>query len=159
MKILSIDPGYEKCGYAIFHKKTSPEFIVSGLIKTDKKTKSEQRLKEIYDKLDLLIKEHTPDKLIIEKVFFSKNVSTALGVSRAMGVICLLAAQHNMEVLELTPNQIKEIVTGYGNADKKAVQKMTWMQIGREIKVKDDDESDAIACGLAACVMNLSLVA
>lgn len=158
MKILSIDPGYEKCGYAIFEKGTSPQFIASGLIKTDKTTKSEQRLKEIYDALEQLILLHKPDKLIIEKVFFSKNVSTAMGVSRAMGVICLLAAQHQMEVLELTPNQIKEIVTGYGNADKKAVQKMTWMQIGKEIKVKDDDESDAIACGLAACVMNTALL-
>ena len=158
MKILSIDPGYEKCGYAIFEKNSPMTFISSGLIKTLKTTKPECRLQEVYDNLKTLIEEHKPDTLVVEKVFFSKNVKTAMEVSRAIGVICLLGSQYKLRIIELTPNQIKEIVTGYGKADKKAVQKMTWLQIGKEVKVKDDDESDAIACGLAACILNPALM-
>jgi crossover junction endodeoxyribonuclease RuvC len=70
----------------------------------------------------------------------------------------LLAAQHNLQILEFTPKQIKEIICGYGDADKKSVQKMLWLQLGREINVKDDDESDAIACGLAACFISPNLL-
>ena len=159
MKVIAIDPGYEKLGYSIFLKeKSTPEYITSGLIKTSKALSPGQRLLEIHEQLQVLIKKHKPDILAIERLFFSKNVTSALGVSQSVGVVLLLAAQSKMQIIELTPNQIKEIITGYGNSDKKSVQKMLWLQLGREIKVKDDDESDAIACGLAACVINLALM-
>jgi crossover junction endodeoxyribonuclease RuvC len=159
MKLLAIDPGYDKLGFSIFVKdKSTPEYISSGLIKTSKSQSPGDRLLDLHDKLFAVIQENKPDTLAIERLFFSKNVTTALGVSQSVGVVLLLAAQQKMEIIELTPNQIKEIITGYGNSDKKSVQKMLWLQLGREIKVKDDDESDAIACGLAACVLNRALL-
>jgi crossover junction endodeoxyribonuclease RuvC len=159
MRVLAIDPGYDKLGYSIFLKeKSTPEYITSGLIKTSKALSPGERLLELHEKLKKIIKENKPDTLAIERLFFTKNVSTALGVSQSVGVVLLLAAQERMQIIELTPNQIKEIITGYGNSDKKAVQKMLWLQLGKEIKVKDDDESDAIACGLAACVINRALL-
>lgn len=158
MKLLAIDPGYEKCGYAFFNKDRSPEFVTSGLLKTPKTLAQGERLLMIYTDLSRLIETEKPELLAIERLFFSKNVKTALGVSQLVGVVLMLAAQHKLAVIEFTPNQIKEIITGYGNADKKAVQKMLWLQMGREIKVQDDDESDAIACGLAACLTNTALM-
>lgn len=160
MKVLSIDPGYDKLGYAFFDKQSSQkyEYLSSGLIRSSKTLSAGARLEILYTELEALIAVEKPDLLAVEKLFFSKNVTTALQVSQAIGIILLLGAKNKMEVLELTPNQIKEIITGYGNADKKAVQKMLWLQLGREIKVKDDDESDAIACGMAACIINRNLV-
>lgn len=160
MKVLAIDPGYDKLGYAIFEKISSQnyEYITSGLIRSSKTLSSGERLQILFSELETLIKDQEPEMLAVEKLFFSKNVKTALQVSQAIGVVLLLGAQHKLELLELTPNQIKQIITGYGNADKKAVQKMLWLQLGKEIKVKDDDESDAIACGVAACVMNPALL-
>lgn len=159
MKVLAIDPGYEKCGFSLFERNSNPQLIESGLIKTQKTVPHAKRLHQLYTELEETIKKHQPDTLAIEKVFFSKNVSTALGVSQSIGIVLLLAAQYNLQILEFTPNQIKEIICGYGNADKKSVQKMLCLQLGREVKVKDDDESDAIACGLAACFTNPNLVA
>jgi len=159
MRLIAIDPGYEKLGYSVFFKeKSTPEFITSGLIKTSKTLSSGDRLLALNNGLKEVIKKHKPDTLAVEKLFFTKNVSSAMGVSQAIGVVLLLGAQNKLELIELTPNQIKEIITGYGNSDKKSVQKMLWLQLGREIKVKDDDESDAIACGLAACVLNRALL-
>lgn len=160
MKILAIDPGYDKLGYALFHKETSQkyEYLTSGLIRSSKSLSSGERLQILYNELEALIKAQHPEALAVEKLFFSKNVKTALQVSQAIGIVLLLGAQHKLELLELTPNQIKQIITGYGNADKKSVQKMLWLQLGKEIKVQDDDESDAIACGMAACIINKQLI-
>jgi crossover junction endodeoxyribonuclease RuvC len=159
MKVLAIDPGYDKLGYAVFSKeKSTPEYIKSGLIKTSKALSPGERLLELHDNLFKVINKEKPDTLAIERLFFTKNVTTALGVSQSVGIVLLLAAQNKLQIIELTPNQIKEIITGYGNSDKKSVQKMLWLQLGREIKVKDDDESDAIACGMAACVINRALL-
>lgn len=160
MKILSIDPGYDKLGYALFEKESQQkyDYLSSGLIRSSKTLPAGDRLLHLHFTLDRLIKFEKPQVLAVEKVFFSKNVKTALLVSQAIGVILLLGAHHQLELIEFTPNQIKQIITGYGNADKKAVQKMLWLQLGRIIKVKEDDESDAIACGLAACLQNQKLV-
>ncbi len=158
MKLLAIDPGYDKLGYSFFNKEKSvPELITSGLLRSSKTLYAGQRLLHLHFELTQLINEHKPDTMAVEKLFFSKNVKTAMQVSQAIGMILLTGAQYNLDLIELTPNEIKQIITGYGNADKKAVQKMLWLQLGREIKVKDDDESDAIACGLAACIINRNL--
>lgn len=160
MIILSIDPGVEKVGYAFFEKKSPNNFtfIASGLIKTKKTTKHELRLKEIYDSLKASIDLHKAEVMVIEKLFFSKNVTSAIAVAQAQGILQLLAAQENMEISYLTPNQIKQIITGYGSADKIAVYKMVKLQLKQEITVADDDESDAIACGMAFCCVNEKLL-
>lgn len=157
MRILAIDPGYGKCGFAIINHQSSPQYVTSGLIRTPKTTPAHDRLHLIYDRLAETIQTFAPTTLAIEKLFFSKNTTTALGVSQSVGIVMLLAAQHQLTVLEFTPNQIKQVICGYGNADKQAVQKMLWLQLGQEIRVGDDDESDAIACGLTACLYNPAL--
>jgi len=160
MKILSIDPGFEKIGWAIFEVPGKPEldsgsntrdftFITSDLIKTSKKIPHEERLKIIFDTLNKVVKKCKIEHFVIEKLFFFKNKKSVLEVSQAVGVIELCAAINNIEITRLTPLEIKQIVTGYGQADKKAVQKMIKLELGDDIKFKDDDESDAVACGLA----------
>lgn len=157
MRILAIDPGYGKCGFAIVERNSPPAYITSGLILTKQSAQTHDRLATIYSELEQTIQQHKPDTLAIERLFFSKNTKTALGVSQAVGIILLLAAHHTLSVIEFTPNQIKQVICGYGNADKKAVEKMVWMQLGQKIPVADDDESDAIACGLTACLYNPQL--
>ncbi|MFW5703371.1 MAG: crossover junction endodeoxyribonuclease RuvC [Patescibacteria group bacterium] len=157
MHIIAIDPGYDKCGYSVFIKEDDPCYVTSGLIKTKSSMPIHKRLQVVYQQLEIVVKEHKPKSIAVEKLFFSKNAKTAMGVSQSIGAILLLAANHNLELIELTPNQIKEVICGYGNADKRAVQKMLWLQLNEVVKIKDDDESDAIACGLAACLRNTNL--
>ena len=144
MIILAIDSGIEKTGYAIFKNK---KYVTSALIKTKKSLTTEKRLMEIYFRLKQIIKKHQPDKIILERLFFFKNQKTAILVSQAQGVCLLLAAQNKISVGFLTPLQIKQAITGYGQADKKSVQKMIRLEMG--IDITQDDEADAVACGLA----------
>ena len=144
MTILSIDSGIEKTGYAIFKDK---KYVTSNLIKTAKTKPIEVRLNEIYSQLKTIIKKYRPDVLVLERLFFFRNQKTAILVSQAQGVILLLAAQNKVKLAFLTPLQIKQSITGYGQADKKAVQKM--IKLEYQIDVKQDDEADAVACGLA----------
>lgn len=152
MIILSIDSGIEKTGYAIFKNKN---YVNSALIKTSKNENTEIRLLKIYLDLKKIIKKYSPDKIIIEQLFFFKNQKTAIKVSQSQGVVLLLAAQNKITVEFLTPLQIKQSITGYGQADKKAVQKMIRLTTG--IDIKQDDEADAVACGLAYNLISSNL--
>lgn len=155
MIILSIDSGLEKTGFSIFNKDhKSFEYVVSGLIKTDKKKKYERRLQEIFLRLNDVIEKYNPKKIIIERIFFFKNQKTAINIGQAQGIVLLLAAQNEIDVEFLTPLQIKQIVTGYGQSDKKNVRKMIDLTLKIDKKIKEDDEIDAIACGLAFCYLN-----
>lgn len=161
MVILAIDPGFDKLGFAIFdkdEKKRDFKYIASGLIKTNTKEALELRLKAIHDSLVKIIAEHHPHLIVMEQLFFTRNISTAIAVAQAQGTVLLLAALNNMHVLFLTPSQIKQIVTGYGNADKRAVHKMVELSLKQKVSVKEDDETDAIACGLAYCYLRENLL-
>lgn len=153
MKILSIDPGYDKVGYAIFEvdRKNVRDFtfITSDLIKTNKADSHELRLKQVYDELDVIIKKNNIKELVIEQLFVFKNTKTVIRVAQSLGVIELVGAHNNLMIYRLTPLQIKQAVTGNGTADKESVQKMIQLELGDKIVFKDDDESDAVACGLA----------
>jgi len=157
MKFISIDPGFEKVGFAIFKKKSKItkdfEFITSGMIKAPKSIKHENRLKLIYESLDKLFIKYKVDFMVIESLFMFKNQKTVLKVAQAIGVTELLAAQKNIPIERLTPLQIKQAITGYGTADKKAVAKMIRLELGEKIDFEDDDQSDAVACGLAYCYL------
>lgn len=144
MTILSIDSGIERTGYAIFKDK---KYVISALIKTSKEKPTEIRLEEIYSKLKEVFKKYKPDLMVLEQLLFFKNQKTFIRVAQAQGIVMLLAAENKIKVEFLTPLQIKQIVTGYGQADKKAVQKM--IKLTTEIDIKQDDEADAVACGLA----------
>jgi crossover junction endodeoxyribonuclease RuvC len=121
---------------------------------TDKKLKHEKRLEEIFGHLEKLIKKERPGLMVMERLFFTRNQKTAIAVGQAQGVILLLAAKYGLEFTYLTPSQIKSIVTGSGNADKKSVQKMLTLLLGLKEEVKQDDRADAIACGYAYCCIN-----
>lgn len=160
MIIMSIDPGIDRVGYAFFAKKSSSDYkyLTSGLIQTEKKNKPEQRLFKIYSALKVLTAKHKPKLLIMERIFFFKNQKTIVAVGQAQGTIMLLAAEHDMPVIFMTPLEIKQIVTGYGQSDKKSVQKMLQITLGLAKELKQDDQADAIACGYAYCCINQQLV-
>lgn len=144
MTILSIDSGIERTGYAIFNDK---KYVTSALVKTSKSLPTEVRLDEIYSNLENVFKKYKPDIMVLEQLLFFKNQKTFIRVAQAQGVAMLLAAQNKIKVEFLTPLQIKQIVTGYGQADKKSIQKM--IRLTTEIEITQDDEADAVACGLA----------
>lgn len=158
MKLLAIDPGVEKVGYSVFDKKINGSvtfnYIASGLIKTSKSLEQGKRLEHIFNELNSLVTEHTIENIVMERLFFFKNAKTIISVAQAQGVIELVAATKQLSLTYLTPLEIKEIITGYGRADKKAVRKMIDLTLKEKIKIEDDDQSDAIACGLAYCYLN-----
>ena len=155
MILLSIDPGYDKTGYAVF-KSDHPsriKFVCSGLIKTDKSEDLITRLQYISTTLASIIDTYDIDTMVMEQVFFFKNAKTVIAVAQAQGSIIALAANKGLAFHFLTPLQIKQIVTGDGHADKVSVWKMLKLQLGDKLQVADDDESDAIACGYAYCLV------
>lgn len=149
MTILAIDCGIEKNGYAVFKNK---KYLTSGLITTSKKNTDEVRIKKLYLQLKNIISQYKPKFIILEQLFFFKNLKTAIRVSQAQGAIILLAAQNNIAIKYLTPLQVKQTITGYGKADKKSVQKMLKLEFGLEIN--QDDQADAVALGLAYLYIN-----
>ena len=149
MTVLSIDSGIERTGYAVFANK---KYVISALIKTSKTLPTEIRLKEIYLKLKKVFERYKPDVMVLEQLLFFKNQKTFIRVAQAQGIVMLLAAQNNIKTEFLTPLQIKQIITGYGKADKKSVQKM--IKLTTRIDIKQDDVADAVACGLAYIYLN-----
>ena len=150
MKILAIDPGYERLGVAILEKVSGQKEVLlfSDCIQTDKKFDHPERIFKIVSELEKIIKKHGPEFLAIEKLFFSKNQKTALLVSETRGAIIASAKMNGLNVCEYTPNQIKVAVTGYGNSDKKTIINFLPKIIKIDKKIKHDDEYDAIATGL-----------
>ncbi len=148
MKIIAIDPGYERLGIAVLEKNSGKEeLLFSECFKTLAKEKHEERLRLIGEEIEKVIKKYQPEAMAIETLFFKTNAKTAMKVSEARGVIMYEAAKHDLEIKEFTPLQIKVAVTGYGKSEKEQVIKMVERLIAVE-PLKYDDEYDAIACGL-----------
>jgi len=162
MILLSIDPGLEKTGFAIIDKakkySDGYDLILSGLIKTKSNQPRAERLRYIYEYLLKIIKKYKPEVIVMEELFFFKNQKTIISLSQSQGIILLLGAKNNISIETFSPLKIKQIVTGYGLADKKAVKKMIDLTVRLKTKPKDDDEYDAIACGLAYCFNNPKLI-
>ena len=130
MRIIGIDPGTGILGFGIidvFQNKMS--LVTAGVVRTPPHTPLDERLEEIYDGLMEIISETKPDCMSIEKLFFSRNVTTAMSVSHARGVAMLAGKKSRLPIHEYTPLQIKQTLTGYGKADKKQVQEMVRMQL------------------------------
>jgi crossover junction endodeoxyribonuclease RuvC len=156
MKILGIDPGYERLGIAIIEKSEKREvrtkniLVFSETFRTSIKDSHPQRLFEIQKEIERVIKKYKPDRLGIETLFFNKNVKTAIKVAEARGIILALAQKNNLKIFELSPQQIKIAVTGYGGADKTSMTKMIPLLVDiKKDSVKLDDEFDAIGAGVA----------
>ncbi len=149
MRILGIDPGYDRLGIAILEKTSPKETVVfSECFKTSKTLPHAERLHLVAEKIRAMIIEYKPDAIAIEKLFFTTNKKTALAVGEARGVILAACAQSGMAVAEYAPNQIKLAVTGYGNADKTAVIKLVPKLVFMVKEVLQDDEMDAIAVAI-----------
>ncbi len=146
MIILGIDPGIANTGYGIVQSNAARNQLLHyGSIRTESKTPSEIRLKTIYDKVIDLIKEYDVEEVVLEDVFFSKQVKTAFILGEAKGIIKLAAANSRTPVATYTPLQVKTSVTGYGKAPKIQVQKMVQMLLKLKELPKPDHAADALA--------------
>ncbi len=150
--ILGIDPGFGRVGFGLVEKMKTGEWraLDFGCIETSAKKKFVDRLEEISDAINFLIKKYKPQRMAVEKLFFFRNVTTAIDVAQARGVILLSGIQAGLEIDEFTPLQIKQAITGYGKADKQQMQKMVAMILGSKVKIKSDDAADALAVALCA---------
>jgi crossover junction endodeoxyribonuclease RuvC len=149
MKIIAIDPGYERLGIAVLEKDKGKEILLfSECFKTLVSERHETRLKLIGGEIEKVIKEYKPEAMAIETLFFKTNAKTAMKVSEARGVMLYEAAKNNLKLAEFTPLQIKVAVTGYGKSDKDQVTEMVKKLIKINGPIKYDDEYDAIAVGL-----------
>ena len=150
MRILGIDPGFERIGIAVLEKTNKQKDIVvySNCFKTSSKIPFHARLKNIGLEIETVIKKYKPEALAIEKLYFTTNQKTVMGVSEARGVIVYIASKNNLSVYEYTPPQIKVAVTGYGKASKEMIMSMVPKLIDIKTDIKSDDELDAIAIGL-----------
>lgn len=149
MRILAIDPGFERVGIAIIEKNNPKDILLySDCFKTSSKTIFNKRLVEIGTEIERIIKKYKPKILAIEKLYFTTNQKTAMGVSEARGVIIYTSSKNDLDIYEYTPPQIKIAVTGYGKASKEMVMSMIPKLIHLEKNSGGDDELDAIAIGL-----------
>ncbi len=149
MRILGIDPGTGIIGFGCIEMgKKTPILIDAGVIRTTIGDDTASRLVELYDAMTELISDIKPDVASVEKLFFAQNVTTAMAVSQARGVILLALQQANVGIYEYTPLQIKMAITGYGKAKKQDVQEMVRLQLGLTEVPKPDDCADAIAAAL-----------
>lgn len=165
MKIISIDPGYERLGIAVLEKELkNPAFAKSyGVAKKEKLIFSEcfktsstlphhERLSLIGNHIREIIKKHKPEALATEKLFFSGNQKTAMLVAEARGVILYTASSLGLEIFEYTPNNVKIAITGYGRSEKRQIismlEKLIVLPPSLKLRRAEDDEFDAIAIGL-----------
>lgn len=156
MRILAIDPGYDRLGIAVVEGNASrPTLIWSDCVMPDK-GKREERLASVSKAVIAAIKKYSPDALAIETLFFNKNIKTAVGVAEARGAILAAAGSASVPVVEYSPQQVKSAVTGHGGADKGAVARMVPKLIALPEKKRLDDELDAIAIGITALATGLS---
>jgi crossover junction endodeoxyribonuclease RuvC len=157
MRIIGIDPGTGILGFGVIDVVgTKITMVDAGVITTPPHTPHDERLEDIYDGLTEIVKNTKPDAYSVEKLFFTKNVTTAMTVAEARGVALLVARQHKIPIAEYTPPQIKQTITGYGKADKKQVQEMVRIQLGLKEVPKPDDCADALAAAITHAFMTRS---
>jgi len=149
MRILGIDPGTGILGFGVIEvTKGKAQLVDAGVIRTPVKEDDAVRLLTIYEELTDIIAATNPTIMSVEKLFFARNVTTAMTVSQARGVVLLCGMQAGLDIFEYTPMQIKMAVTGYGKAEKKQIQEMVRVILGLETVPKPDDCADALAAAL-----------
>lgn len=154
MTVIGIDPGLERIGIGIIKKeKNIYNLIYSKLIKTSSKDSYYFRLNKIYNDFSNILSNNQIDQAAIEKIFFAKNVKTAMSVSEVRGILLLACTIHNIPIFEYTPLQIKQSLAGYGNATKDQVKKL--IQI--ILKLDKVPESDDVSDGLALAIVHLNI--
>jgi crossover junction endodeoxyribonuclease RuvC len=154
MLVLGIDPGTATTGFGLVRETERGELEVVdyGTVLTPAGLEAEKRLLMLYERLNEIVLLHRPDSAAVEKLFFRRNVTTAIAVGQARGVALLCLAQHKLPVAEYTPMQVKQAVSGYGGADKQQVQIMVRAILQMDVLPKPDDAADALA--IAICHLN-----
>jgi crossover junction endodeoxyribonuclease RuvC len=148
MIALGFDPGTARLGYGVIASDPDPRAIDYGIIATDADLPMAQRLVEIHEAVTELIQVFRPDAVAVERLFFAQNVTTAMTVGQARGVILLAAAQRGLPVAEYAPSEVKQAVVGYGKADKRQIQEMVRIMLGLESVPRPDDAADALAIAI-----------
>jgi len=150
MLVIGLDPGTATTGYGLVreHQDGSLQAIDFGVIITPKEESAPRRLVQIYNRLNEILATHHPDSASVEKLFFQKNISTAIAVGQARGVAILAFAQAGLDVGEYTPNEVKLAVTGHGSADKRQVQEMIRVLLSLDDIPRPDDAADALAIAI-----------
>lgn len=150
MRILGLDPGTASVGYGVIEEREGSTSVLGyGVIATKPKDGSTaRRLQIIYEGMDLLLAEYQPDAAAVEELFFGRNITTAVKVGQARGVLLLALANAGISVAEYSPPKIKEAVSGYGNASKQQVQYMVQNLLDLEELPKPDDAADGLAVAL-----------
>lgn len=151
-RTLGIDPGSQITGFGVLEKNgTGIRHIHSGFVRLTPSPSLSLRLKQVHQTLQQVIEDHRPTELAVEKVFFAKNVQSALTLGHVRGVVLLTAVELGLQIFEYSPLEIKQAVTGYGRADKKQVQEMVKILLGIP-SIQNQDVSDALAAGI--CHLN-----
>lgn len=149
-RILGIDPGIATVGWGVIREEKKQLILEDyGVILTQKNSPDPQRLLAIHRELQKLIVRTQPRAVAVEQIFFYKNVKTAISVSQARGVILLAAAEANLPIKEVTPLEIKQMVTGYGRADKRQIQQMVKILLRLKLPPRPDDAADALAAAIS----------
>ncbi len=148
MVTLGIDPGTALLGYGVIRGDSDPVLVDVGVIETDSKAPMPERLVILHRETARLIKTYRPDVLAVEQLFFARNVTTAIAVGQARGVVLLAAAQAEVPVAEYSPSEVKFAVVGYGKADKHQMQEMVRIILNLDVIPKPDDAADALAVAL-----------
>ncbi len=155
MKILGIDPGTARLGWGVIEY-TDNKFKVLGCdcIQTNSSQTDAERLYIIAQELEKIIKKYQPKVVAVEEIFFSKNIKTAISVAQARGVILCTASKYKLVIKEYKPTEVKQAVTGIGNAPKEQVQRMVQIMLNLKHIPKLDDTADALACAIAGASNN-----
>lgn len=149
MRIVGVDPGYDRLGVAIIEKSGTKEVLIySDCLTSLKQADFSARLFALGDQLEQVMTQYQPEALAIETLFFAKNRKTATMVSETRGLILYLAGKHHLPVIECSPGTVKLTTTGYGRADKQQISAALERLITINKTIKHDDEYDAIAVAL-----------
>lgn len=149
MRIIGIDPGTGILGFGVIEvNKGKAQLVDAGVIRTPVKEDDAVRLQTIYEEISDIIASAKPDEMSVEKLFFAQNVTTAMTVAQARGVVLLAGKQAGLPIHEYTPLQIKQALTGYGRADKKQIQEMVRVILQLKEVPKPDDCADALAAAI-----------
>lgn len=154
MIVVGIDPGLARVGYGVLSRgDRHPTPLAFGCIETGSDRSTGERLLEIYENVSAILDRYEPAWVAVEQLFFSRNVTSAMRVSEARGVLLLAAQQREIPIAEYTPDQIKQAVTGSGRAEKQQVQEMMRRLLRLQEIPRPDDAADGLA--VALCHMNM----
>ena len=159
MRIIGIDPGTVVCGYGLVEVsggKRETKYLTAGDVKLNPKESLPERLKILYCSLSLIIDEHKPDYLCLEKIFYHKSIRSAFALGSTRGVVLLLAAQNDLPVFEYNPTEVKMALTGYGRAEKRQVQEMVKIILNLKSSAQKFSEDSTDALALCICHINSS---